>query len=87
MSLFALGYVIEKKNLWALAQSIWSYFEQAAVFWWSKEKIRKERRGEERESGKRIFDSVSGREGEKSSLRPLISKCLLLRIASPLHLL
>lgn len=31
----------------------------------------------------RILDCVSEREGEKSFLRPLISKCLLLRIDSP----
>lgn len=36
-------------------------------------------------AGKKILDSVSGRKGgsEECSLRPLISKCLLLRIACP----
>lgn len=41
-------------------------------------------RGEEvGEEDPLLLDSVSWREGEKSSLRPLISKCLLLRIATP----
>lgn len=65
-------------------------------FWLSGEKSLEERRGEEeerervREEDPRLVFGEGGRERkrgrEEKALRPLISKCLLLRIASPLHL-
>lgn len=69
-----------------LVQSVWSHL-QAPPFWWNDEMERG--RKEVEKDPQLVFGEGRGRKiagRRESSHRPLISKCLLLRIASTLHL-